>query len=194
VLRPWSRLKFRRAQSQEPFRLHLGCGWINKDGWVNVDLFLTRADIAWNLAAGLPVPDDSVDAIFHEHLMEHLSLRQGYLLTRECQRALRPGGILRIGVPDAGACIASYAGHINPSWAESQPTGLLAVQALFYEHGHRAMYDAETLVALCYAAGLEDARALESGDSRLVPVPDSPRRKDGTLYVECVKPGGPART
>jgi predicted SAM-dependent methyltransferase len=116
-----------------------------------------------------------------------LTLQQGYVLAQECLRALKPGGILRIGVPDAGACVASYAGLADPDWARSQPTGLLAVQALFYEHGHKAMYDRETLVLMCRAAGFPIARAREWGDSDIEPAPDTEARRSGTLYVECVK-------
>jgi len=184
---PVARRKWAAAQDQSPLKLHLGCGWLHKDGWVNVDLFMTRADIVWNLAGGIPLRDNSVDAILHEHLMEHLTLQQGYALAQECLRVLKPGGRLRIGVPDAGACVASYAGLADPDWANSQPTGLIAVQALFYEHGHRAMYDAQTLTLMCRAAGFSEARARESGDTDIQPAADTESRRDGTLYVECVK-------
>jgi predicted SAM-dependent methyltransferase len=186
ALHPWSRRKFARLQGED-LRLHLGCGWSHIDGWVNIDLFLTRADVVWDLRHGIPLQDDSVEAIFHEHLMEHLPLRAGFDLARASLRVLRPGGILRIGVPDAGACVASYAGLANPDWANSQPTGLLAVEALFYGHGHCAMYDAETLTILCRAAGFTRAQPREWGESNLTDVPDTPVRKGGTLYVEAVK-------
>jgi predicted SAM-dependent methyltransferase len=187
LMRRSSRRKFASADRQPSLRLHLGCGWVYKDGWINIDLFMTRADIAWDLAAGLPLHDASVDTIFHEHLMEHLTLQQGDALTKECLRVLKPDGILRIGVPDAGACVASYAGLVDPGWARSQPTGLLAVQALFYEHGHKAMYDAETLSLMCRASGFQVVQARDWGDSGIEPVPDTESRKGGTLYVECVK-------
>jgi predicted SAM-dependent methyltransferase len=187
LMRRRSRERAARMQSQPQLRLHLGCGWVHKPGWVNVDLFLTKADLVWDLSHGIPFADDSVEAIFHEHLLEHLTLQQGFRLAEESLRVLRPGGILRIGVPDAGACVASYAGLADPDWANSQPTGMLAVQALFYEHGHRAMYDAQTLITLCRAAGFRDSSARSSGDSDLDRAPDTETRRDGTLYVESVK-------
>ena len=98
----------------------------------------------------------------------------------ESRRVLRPGGILRIGVPDAGALLDSYSGAGASDWALSRPTPMLAVQALFYEHGHLAMYDAETLKWLCEAAGFRDVRASASGEGRLTPSADSADRRDGT--------------
>ena len=112
---------------------------------------------------------------------------QGYGLARESQRVLRPGGILRVGVPDAGQAVQSYAGNWDDAWARSAPTGMIAIQRLFYEHGHRAMYDGQTLILLLRAAGFVDVRRHAFGEGRLQPNADTPRRRAGTLYVEAVK-------
>jgi predicted SAM-dependent methyltransferase len=182
--RPLSKRKWDGVPTDGTARLHLGCGWEHKDAWVNVDLFATSADIVWDLRHGIPLPDRSTKAIFHEHMLEHLSLRDGFMLARECLRVLAPGGVLRIGVPDAGLCIDSYAGKADPDWASSRPTGMLAVQALFYEHGHRSMWDGQTLTQALLAAGFADARRTEAGESWIAPCPDSEDRREGTLYAE----------
>lgn len=187
ALKPLARRQWQDVARSERIMLHLGCGWASLEGWLNVDLFATRADLPWDLRWGIPLADDSVSAIFHEHLLEHLSLRDGFLLTQECLRVLRPDGILRIGVPDAGACVDSYSGKADPAWAQSRPTPMLAVQALFYENGHRAMYDAETLTLMCRAAGFEEAAHRSWGESWIDPPPDTPDREGGTLYVDARK-------
>ena len=185
VARRASKRKWQQAPTDGTARLHLGCGWAHKDGWINVDLFATSADIVWDLRHGIPLPDGSAAAIFHEHMLEHLSLHDGHLLARECLRVLAPGGVLRIAVPDAGLCIDSYAGKADPDWAQSRPTGMLAVQALFYEHGHRSMWDGETLTRALLAAGFDEARHTDYGESWITPCPDSEDRRDGTLYAEA---------
>jgi predicted SAM-dependent methyltransferase len=63
--------------SQPGLRRHLGCGGEGKDGWVNIDLLGDPVDVAWNLAHRLPFASNSVDAAFHEHLLEHLPLEAG---------------------------------------------------------------------------------------------------------------------
>jgi predicted SAM-dependent methyltransferase len=190
ALRPREERKLAALPSTGPLRLHLGCGNGPKDGWVNVDLAGYPVDVAWNLAHPLPLPEGSADAVFHEHLLEHLTLQDGLALAEESHRLLRPGGVLRIGVPDAGEGIKSYAedpGGFLERVRPGSPTPLLALQAIFYYPGHQTMYDFETLELLLRAAGFESPERRAFGESRLEPVPDSEHRRDETLYVEAVR-------
>jgi SAM-dependent methyltransferase len=185
--RPIATLKLRRLLRRQPLLLNLGSGYNPKSGWVNVDLVGAPVDLAWDLTRGIPMPDASVDGIYHEHMLEHLSLREGFELCRECHRALRPGGILRIAVPDAGVLLKSYAGTFDRTWVEAAPAAMLAVNALFYDAGHRTMYDGDLLVMLLKAAGFRSVWVSEFGSTRLRPPPDDPDRRDGTLFVEAVR-------
>jgi predicted SAM-dependent methyltransferase len=187
AVRPLAVRRIQGAAATRPLKLHLGSGTVRKDGWINIDLLPDKVDVPWNLARGIPFPDGSVDAILHEHLMEHLTLSHGHALARESHRVLRPGGVLRIGVPDAGAVVQSYAGNWDEEWARSAPTGMIAIQKVFYDHGHRAQYDGQTLMLLLRAAGFSEVSRHAFGEGRLQPNVDSPHRKDGTLYVEAVK-------
>ena len=176
--------------SGEPIRLHLGCGGEHKQGWVNVDLVGDPVDLAWDLARGIPFPDDSVEAIFHEHLLEHIPLRSGASFMAECFRVLRSGGILRVGVPDAGELIKSYAadGRYLEELHPGRPTRMLAVQELFYWHRHTTMFDVDTLALLFRASGFPDPTPKAFGDTSLAAAPDTERRRAETLYMEAVKP------
>lgn len=190
LLRPWARRRATALRGQTPLLLHLGSGRFPKAGWVNIDLIGVPVDVPWNLARGIPFPPGSADAVFHEHLLEHLSLDEGYRLLRECARVLKPGGVLRVGVPDAGRYLCSYArtGDFIRRLRPGRPTPMLAVQEVFYRHGHRTAYDAETLQFICRAAGFVRVEPRPFGESRLSPVPDSSHRRSETLYVEAVKP------
>jgi predicted SAM-dependent methyltransferase len=191
LARPRERRKARLVGGNAEIRLHLGCGGERKQGWINIDLLGDPVDVAWNLAAPLPFSSGSVSAIFHEHLLEHLPLPAGDAFMQECLRVLRPGGILRVGVPDAGRLLASYAGdqayleELHPG----RPTALLAVQELFYWHRHCAMFDVETLELFFRAGGFPDPRQREFGDTDLEQAPDTERRRAETLYMEARKPG-----
>ena len=76
---PVQRRHARRLQSMTPLRLHLGSSTNRLYGWVNVDLLRPgRAlDLYWDLRRPLPFRDVSVDAIFAEHLLEHLPFPAG---------------------------------------------------------------------------------------------------------------------
>ncbi len=182
--------KVRAILTSSPVWLHLGCGGEHKAGWTNIDLVGDPVDLAWNLASPLPFPDSSADAIFHEHLLEHLPLAAGAALLEECYRLLKPGGTLRIGVPDAGALIAAYRHHDDAYLVALHPgcpTRMLAVQELFYWHRHCTMFDEETLAFVFRAAGFPQPRVKQFGDSALSPAPDTPRRRLETLYMEATK-------
>lgn len=180
---PMSRRELRRVAASGDIRLHLGCGFEHKPGWTNIDLVGASADIYWDLRRGIPFPRNSVNAIFHEHLLEHLPMTVGLRFTDECYRVLAPGGVLRVVVPDAGMLIRKYVAG-DASMTEHAPTGLISVQSMFYDWGHVAMYDAETLSDLLKAAGFGDVEQREFGKSWLDDAPDSESRAAESLYIE----------
>lgn len=189
--RPIQRRRIKRIKQRPgPLLLHLGSGGEPKGGWVNIDLVGDPVEAAWNVAHGIPFDDTSVDAIFHEHLFEHITLEQGATLMDECFRVLKPGGILQIGVPDAGELIRSYLGDgtyleaLHPN----RPSRLIGVQELFYWHRHTAMYDDETLALQVRAGGFPTPQPRKFADSDLDLAPDTERRRAETLYMEARKP------
>ena len=56
----------------------------------------------------LPVEDDSVSLIYASHILEHFGRYEYKAVLRERFRVLKPGGILRLSVPDFSACAAIY--------------------------------------------------------------------------------------
>jgi len=96
---PIQRRRARRLQSDAPLRLHLGSATDRQPGWVNVDLLMTGRprDLYWGLRRPLTFRNASADAIFAEHLLEHLPFPAGVGLLRECRRVLWSGGVARVG-------------------------------------------------------------------------------------------------
>lgn len=183
------RRRARRLQAKTPLRLHLGSGINRLPGWVNVDLLVPgRAlDLYWDLRRPLPFKDESVDAIFAEHLLEHLPFQVGVALLRECRRLLKPAAIVRVGVPDLDRYIASYLGRddIIERVRPGRPTKALALGEPFFLYGHRCMYDFETMQRALLDAGFAQCERSRFGEGRLRPSPDSPGRRDETMYVEA---------
>jgi predicted SAM-dependent methyltransferase len=191
ALRPVAERKLRQLATRTPLRLNLGSGFAPVPGWVNIDLAGAPVDVPWNLKRGVPFADGTVDAVFSEHVFEHIPLAGAHALAADAVRALRPGGIFRVAVPDAGALLRSYAGTDDETWALSRSTRMQSVMSLFYGNGHTTMYDEELLTTFCELAGLTDVRVRAYRESALGDaVPDSEHRREGTLYVEGAKPPG----
>jgi SAM-dependent methyltransferase len=83
-------------------KLNLACGAVVLNGWDNLD-YESRVEgvIECNLNDKFPYENDSVDEILTSHFLEHLKLRtEAVPFLQECNRVLKPGGILSIIVPD----------------------------------------------------------------------------------------------
>ena len=81
--------------------LNLGCGNHYHPDWLNIDLVSTGPGVmAHDLSKGIPLPAASCDVVYHSHVLEHIPPAQAPGFMRECARVLKPGGILRVAVPD----------------------------------------------------------------------------------------------
>lgn len=98
-------------QSEEVIRVHLGPGKRNYlPGWINVDanLLTAKLDVWADLTHGLPFREDTIDAFYSHHVVEHLPDPILPKHFAELYRCLKPGGVIRIGVPNADAAIRKY--------------------------------------------------------------------------------------
>ncbi|NEQ97122.1 MAG: methyltransferase domain-containing protein [Cyanothece sp. SIO2G6] len=81
--------------------LNLGCGAHFHPDWTNVNFTSTGTGvIVHNLRDGFPFDNESFDAVYHSHVLEHFPREEGKFFVQECCRVLRPGGILRVVIPD----------------------------------------------------------------------------------------------
>jgi SAM-dependent methyltransferase len=67
-----------------------------------------RAIIRHDLRKGIPFPDGTFDVVYHSHFLEHLHPDDAPSMLQECLRVLKPGGVLRVVVPDLQTGIARY--------------------------------------------------------------------------------------
>jgi predicted SAM-dependent methyltransferase len=178
------------ARGRTDLRLNLGGGPVRIDGWINVDILGMHPDVHWDLRNGVPFPDGSAEAIFLEHVLEHFVLADVMTLLADCRRVLVPGGVLRVGVPDLGRYMRSYAGDhsVIDELRPGRPTALLAVAEVTQFHGHRSAWDAETLEAVLREAGFDEVAERRFGDSRIDPAPDTEFRRPESVYAEGIRP------
>jgi predicted SAM-dependent methyltransferase len=148
-------------------RLQLGAGRTVLRGWLSTDLHPKRPDILpLDVTRPFPFPDDSFDYVFAEHLIEHVSWRDGQVMLAEVRRVLRPGGVLRVATPDLGVLISLYRGEAGadgdhyvdwvsgrylPDVGHRHPVFVL--NNAMRNWGHTFLYDAETLALALADAG-----------------------------------------
>jgi predicted SAM-dependent methyltransferase len=145
-------------------QLHLGCGPLALDGWINVDNQpYAGIDFRWDLSRGIPFRNARY--IFAEHFIEHLSYQQGAEFARGCRAALRDDGILRLSTPNLDwVWTIAY----RPAQWTSEDEALsdcFVVNRAFRGWGHQFIYNLTTLTALLQNAGFANVRMLRYGES-----------------------------
>ena len=121
-LRTEARAKWilRILQESDGLKLHLGCGSIRMEGYVNIDIVPTQAtDLVQNVVDLPMVRENSVEEIFLHSVFEHLYAYQQEQALREWHRVLKAGGRLVIKwIPDfdlvAGAYVKRSPGATRP--------------------------------------------------------------------------------
>ncbi|MBW4460011.1 MAG: glycosyltransferase [Nodosilinea sp. WJT8-NPBG4] len=89
--------------------LNLGCGNYFHPDWVNVDSQAAQANvIVHDIRTTLPFSNEAFDAVYHSHVLEHLPRSEAKSFLQECLRVLRPGGVLRVVVPDLEQIAREY--------------------------------------------------------------------------------------
>lgn len=81
--------------------LNVGCGERFHPEWTNLDMVSAGPQVqAHDLTQGIPFSNETFDAVYHSHVLEHLGRQAAEKLLRECYRVLKHGGIVRVAVPD----------------------------------------------------------------------------------------------
>lgn len=88
-------------------RLNLGCGRRREEGFINVDLPGSGADIECDIRS-LPVGDAEAEEVMAIHVLEHFYLHEVEDVLKEWLRVIKPGGMLVIELP----CLEKVLIHI----------------------------------------------------------------------------------
>jgi predicted SAM-dependent methyltransferase len=153
VLLPWRLQKIRSLRKLRDVRVNVASGPFPLKGFINLDLNKCRPDVvAWDCRWDLPFEDDSIVGIRAEHFFEHLETKEELpSFLRNCRRVLKPGGVLRLIVPDAELYLRAYTRNDLSGFVElavpipfpaELPTKLDLINHVFHQSGeHRWAYD-----------------------------------------------------
>ena len=103
------RLRAYAENPRLPRLLNCGCGTHWHPEWLNVDISSPHPEVmSVDLRVDWPLPDNFFDMAYHSHMLEHMSFAEGKELMRRCWRTLKPGGLMRVAVPDLEGIARGY--------------------------------------------------------------------------------------
>jgi predicted SAM-dependent methyltransferase len=174
----------------------LESGGLYKDLNGSIGTFMLNHD----LVNGIPAEDNSLDLIYHSHMLEHLNYEDGISFIKECYRTLKPNGRMRILVPDLELWINAYSSKNRFFFEEYRKvldksiyvTNGSIFMGMLHNHGHKCGYDFESLKWLLEHVGFFEVNRTLYADSSIEDIeiiePQLPLRVMESLCVECSKP------
>ena len=97
--------------------LNAGCGTHYAKGWVNTDVWedeLTKPDVVVKPGEPYPFGDNTFDAVYMGHVLEHISWSEVPAFLEEIKRISKPGARLLIVGPDVLKTIDRWAKKQEP--------------------------------------------------------------------------------
>ena len=153
-------------------RLNLGAGDCPLPGYVNIDIGYVSfaAGLLEKMPGGaypLSYASESVDEIRASHLLEHFPHRQTLDVLREWARALKPGGWLKIAVPDFHKIAEEYL-----RGDDRMTLGYVMGGQVNEDDFHKTIFDRQMLEADMIEVGLTDIQewSSEIGDCAALPI------------------------
>lgn len=201
--------------------LNLGCGLSIAPGWINIDnspnarlskyplirrtlrklgvLSEHHYAVNWpksieiyDLKKRLPYSDSTIDYAYTSHFLEHLALNDAERLIGEVFRVLKPGGIIRVVVPDLALGARQYleALQSDPQDGKAAPEFLnwLQLSRPGLRDPHLWMYDAPSLTAMLGRAGFANVVVCEYRKGRMPDCDVLDNRPEDSLHLEAEKP------
>lgn len=92
--------------------VNLGAGGVYFPEWISTDIDIL--DITVTSHWEQYFQPNSINRLVAEHVFEHLSIEEGRTALQNCYRYLKPGGTLRIAVPDGYRKDPVYANLVAP--------------------------------------------------------------------------------
>jgi predicted SAM-dependent methyltransferase len=148
------------------------------------NLLETHVFIHHELSHSVPLKDGTADHIYSSHFLEHLFKQDAERLLKDCHRVLKPGGILRVCVPDLAYAVSLYARGKKEKmlgdyfFVEDKESFLAR---------HKYMYDFELLKILLEKLNFSQIVRCEYRQGKMPDIDKLDNRPEETLFVEAIK-------
>jgi predicted SAM-dependent methyltransferase len=174
-------------------RLHWGCGSITPEGWINSDVEAAPGvDLCCNILDGLLLEDDTIDYISIQHALQDLKIYDQVKALTELLRVLKPGGVLRVSLPDLDRAIDAYRSGRHEYFLVYNPwktiSGNFITQMLWYNKT-QTLFTYEFAEELMYKAGFRQVQrvAYRVTASPYPEIIELDSRQGESFYAEALK-------
>ena len=139
-------------------KLNLGCNTRIREGYVNVDKDkYPGVDVVTDVSK-LPFPDNYADEVYVSHILEHFPHTKTVDVLKEWHRILKPGGMLKIAVPDFARTIELYYKTGLCDWIVNYLWG----DQIYEGANHYCGFDEARLRKMLKLAGFTDIARVEN--------------------------------
>ena len=175
-------------------RLNWGCGGEGEPGWINSDVKEGPGiDMPCDIRDGLPLEDGAVDYAVSIHALPEVPYDQQVGVLRELRRVLKPGGVLRLALPDLLKGVDAYRRGDRdyfevPDEDMASLGGKLALQLVWYGYSRTLFVPefVEELLRRAEFAAVHHVGFRETA-SRYPEIVALDNRERESLFVEAVK-------
>jgi predicted SAM-dependent methyltransferase len=107
--------RVKKAAQQPVVKIVVGASNVFEKGWIatEIDFLNMLNEKDWQYFFN----ENGVDAILAEHVWEHLYPAEALQAAKFCYKYLKPGGYLRVAVPDGNHPDKSYIDYVKPGGA-----------------------------------------------------------------------------
>ena len=172
-------------------RLNWGCGGWAEPGWINSDLKEGPGiDLSCDIRAGLPLEEGSIDYAVSVHALPEVPYPDLVPALQELRRVLKPGGVLRLALPDLEKAIRAFLAGDRDYFADPDEDarslgGKLAVQLTWYGYS-RSLFTYDFVEELSRSRLREGIRCeFRLTASRFREIVDLDNRERESLFVEA---------
>ena len=190
-----------KERSQEPSgttfdsrRLNWGCGEHPEPGWINSDIKDGPGiDLSCDIREGLPLEADTIDYAVSIHALPEIPYTDIVGALRELRRVLKPGGVLRLALPDLDKGIKAYLSEdedyfLIPDEDAKAIGSKFIVQMIWYGYS-RTLFTYDFTAELLRKAGFTQVTRSDfrTTASRFPEIVELDSREKESLYVEATK-------
>lgn len=144
-------------------RLNWGCGSWVEPGWINSDIKDEHgAELVGDIRDGLALDSGSIDYAVSIHALPEFTCAEIVPVLVELHRVLKPGGVLRLGLPDLFRAVSAYQrgdkGYFLVPDRDARSLGAKLVMQMHWYGYSKTVFTSEFIEEMLLKAGFNEVR------------------------------------